>query len=161
LGENFPERTAASVEKQTKSQQFIWLDLVKAITLIGVFLNHVVERIFGFPEIANPHAAWPPFSVRLSQLRPLTDFGIWNVPVNLLRWTGWFGEHGVELFLIISGFGLTWGLLARYENKPLPIRDFYCRRAERIYPLWWEAHLLFMALWLLTGLGLSAANANT
>jgi peptidoglycan/LPS O-acetylase OafA/YrhL len=161
MGNIQPRESATTEGNRRISKQFIWIDLIKAIALIGVFLNHVVERIFGYPEIANPHAAWPPFSMRLAQLSPLAEHGIWNAPINLLRWTGWFGEHGVELFLIISGFGLTWGLMARYVNKPLPIRDFYYRRAERIYPMWWGAHLLFMALWLLTGLGLSIANANT
>lgn len=161
MGENFPEKTVAAVEKQTKSQQFLWLDLAKAIALFGVLLNHVVERIFGFPDIANPNAAWPAFSERLAQLRPLTGYGVWNAPINLLRWTGWFGEHGVELFLIISGFGLTWGLMSRYGNGTLPLRSYYLRRAERIYPLWWGAHLAFMACWLMTGVGLSMAEPNT
>ncbi|MGA2531533.1 MAG: acyltransferase family protein [Candidatus Aminicenantales bacterium] len=152
---------SAKSEKQTLARQFTWLDLVKAVALTGIFLNHLVERIFGYPEIANPRVGWPAFSARFEQLRPLTDHGILNAPINLLRWTGWFGEHGVELFLIVSGFGLTWGLLARYGNKALPLRDFYFRRAERIYPLWWGAHLAFMALWLLTGLGLSMADPAT
>ena len=138
-----------------------WLDLIKALALAGIFLNHIVERIFGFPEIANPRLGWPPFGVRLEQLQPLTGHGFWNAPLSLLRWAGWFGEHGVELFLVVSGFGLTWGLLAKYGDRPLPLKEFYCRRAGRVYPLWWGAHLAFMALWLLTGLGLSLADPST
>ena len=161
MRENALKEGAIIKDKQTTSQQFMWVDLIKAIALFGVFLNHIVERILGFPQIANPKAAWPPFSERLAQLSPLTGHGAWNVPLNLLRWTGWFGEHGVELFLIISGFGLTWGLLTRYGNGDLPIRKYYFRRAERIYPLWWGAHLVFMAIWLLTNTGLSMTDPNT
>jgi len=153
--------TKTSASTRSIQPQFVWLDLIKAIALMGIFFNHIVERIFGYPEIANPGANWPAFSERLAQLRPLAKFGIWNTPLNLLRYAGWFGEHGVELFLVASGFGLTWGLIARHGNTSLPLRSFYRRRAERIYPLWWGTHLLFMALWLMIGWGLSMANPDT
>ena len=151
-----PEALAAP-----RGRSMAWLDLIKALALAGVFLNHVVERIFGYPEIANPRLGWPPFGARLEQIGPLSGQGIWDVPVNLFRWLGWFGEHGVELFLVASGFGLAWGLLARQGSRPLDLKEFYLRRAGRIYPLWWGAHLAFMALWFLTGFGLSMADPAT
>lgn len=141
--------------------QFAWLDLIKALALGGIFLNHLTEMIFGIPHIANPRAGWAPFGERLAQLEPLTGHGFWNIPNNLFRWAGWFGEHGVSLFLIVGGFGLTWGLIARYGKGPLPLRDFYGRRMMRIYPLWWGAHLAFISLWFLTGLGMSLSDPAT
>jgi hypothetical protein len=67
---------AGSSRKRTISPQFVWLDLIKAIALIGIFLNHIVERIFSYLEIANPGINWPQFSERLGQLHPLAKFGI-------------------------------------------------------------------------------------
>src|SRR5262249_55559799 len=53
-----------------------------------------------------------------------------------------------------GGFGLTWGLLGRGAGKALPLRRFWRRRADRIYPLWWAAHALFLVPCLLVGRGL-------
>ncbi len=94
---------------------------------------------------------------RLAQLRPLAEYGWWNLPLNLIRYVGWLGDQGVQLFLIVSGFGLTWGLLKRSDLVALPLRQFYQRRFSRIYPLWWGAHLIFALTWLLTGWGISLA----
>jgi len=57
--------------------------------------------------------------------RPLNDFGMWNILFNALRYFGRSGDQGVQLFLIASGFGLTWGLLNRQAGKPLNIGIFY------------------------------------
>ena len=135
--------------------QFKWLDQIKAVALIWIFLNHVVERLFGYPLIANPFYDWPALSDRVAQLKPLIDYGAWNIPINAVRYIGWFGDQGVQLFLIISGFGLTWGLLTRKQGKSIKLWPFYLRRAERIYPLWWGAHLFFAATWFLVGWGIS------
>ncbi len=86
---------------------------------------------------------------------------MWGILLNLIRYIGWFGDQGVQLFIIISGFGLTWGLLNHTGLQPFPLGHFYTRRSERVFPLWWGAHLLFIAFWLLTGWGLSAFNINT
>ena len=142
-------------------QKYLWVELIKAFALLWIFTNHFTEQLFGAPLIANPNSGWPALTERIAQLRPLNDFGVWNLPVNALRYFGWFGDQGVQLFLIASGFGLTWSLLNKQAGKPLNIRNFYFHRAERIYPLWWGAHLLFIGFWFLTGWGLSLFHRAT
>src|ERR1700742_3807232 len=93
--------------------RLIWIDRLKAVALLWIFLNHASERLLGSPYLANPAQNWPPFSERLSQLQPLMGLGIWHVPVNLFRYIGWLGDQGVGLFLILSGFGLARGYLSR------------------------------------------------
>lgn len=147
----------SGIQKPEEPLKLIWIDLMKAIAIGWVFLNHAIELIFGYPLILNPTANWPPFAERLAQLRPLTEYGWWNIPLNLLRYLGWFGDQGVALFLILSGFGLTWGLLNRYHLDALPVHQFYRHHLNRIYPLWWGVHLIFAFSWLLTGWGISLA----
>lgn len=139
----------------SNTQKFAWVEGVKAVALLWVFLNHVAEPIFGAPLVSNPLSEWLSLPDRINQLIPLDGFGAWNIPVNLLRYVGWFGDQGVQLFIIISGFGLTWGLLNRQADKPIKLLPFYMSRAERIYPLWWGIHILFIATWFVTGWGLS------
>lgn len=141
--------------KNSSTQKLVWVEAIKASALVWIFINHVSEQLFGYPLIANPFAGWPPLSERVAQLNPLTGFGAWDIPVNLLRYLGWFGDQGVQLFLIASGFGLTWGLLHRQPDKPINLLPFYKSRTMRLYPLWWGVHILFMLTWFVTGWGLS------
>jgi len=143
-----------------KGNRILWVEFIKAIALLWIFINHLSERYFGYPFISNPDINWPPFSERLAQLIPLTTYGIWNIPANLLRYFGWFGDQGVQLFLIMSGFGLTWGLLSLHVSSPISYKEFLQKRAARLYPLWWGVHLIFIATWLLTGWGLSLVDKN-
>ncbi len=143
------------------TRKLIWIELIKAFALVWIFFNHTSEQLFGFPMFANPISGWPPLSERIAQLSPLSGYGLWNIPVNLLRYIGWTGDQGVQLFIIASGFGLTWGLLHRQAGHPLALGSFYLKRAERIFPLWWGAHILFIITWLLTGWGLSLFAPNT
>jgi peptidoglycan/LPS O-acetylase OafA/YrhL len=131
-----------------------WVDRLKGLALAWIVLNHLVEHLLGSPWIANPSKDWPPLSERIAQLAPLRGHGFWDLPLNLLRYVGWSGDQGVQLILIVSGFGLTWGLLVRQGLTPFSVGEFYRRRLARVYPLWWAAHLLFVGTWLLTGWGL-------
>ncbi|GAB4111084.1 MAG: hypothetical protein Fur005_26240 [Roseiflexaceae bacterium] len=135
------------------TKQQIWLSHIRAFAIVWIVLNHLAERLFGYPLIANPTQAWPPFDQRLAQLVPLSGNGWWDVPLNLLRYVGWFGDQGVQLFLIASGFGLTWSLLQR-GDAPLDLRQFYQRRLLRIYPHYWLAHGMFVLLALATPLAI-------
>ncbi len=137
------------------------MELIKAFGLVWIFANHIAERLFGAPFIANPNSDWPGLTERIIQLRPLGAWGLWNLSLNALRYFGWSGDQGVQLFLIASGFGLTWGLLNHQAGKPLNVGVFFWRRAERIYPLWWGVHILFIGFWFLTGWGLSLSDGET
>jgi peptidoglycan/LPS O-acetylase OafA/YrhL len=124
----------------------VWVEYVRAAALIWIVLVHISERVFGYAAFGNPGINWPPMAERIWQFAPISSFGAWDVPVNLLRYLGWFGDHGVQVFLIVSGFGLTWGLLQKGASPVLPLRSFYLRRFERIYPPYWMAHLIFFVL---------------
>ena len=129
----------------------VWIDLMKGVALIWVFLNHCTDHIPGSPFFAYPTAHWPPFVVGFQQLMPIGGHGVWDLAFNVYRYIGWTGGTGVQLFLILSGFGLTWGLLKKNQQAPLAVLPFYRRRAERIYPLWWTLHILVFFPMLLAG----------
>lgn len=124
----------------SSASRLLWLEQIKGVAIGWIVLNHISERIFGYPYIANPSAEWPPLAQRIEQLQPLSGTAVWSVAANLLRYVGWCGDQGVQLFLIAAGFGLTWSLLQRSAGERLRLRDFYRARATRIYPLWWAAH---------------------
>lgn len=146
---------ARSAVGSMEGTRLVWIELLRVIALAWIVLNHASEQIFGPPLIANPAAGWPPLAERVAQLRPLAGAGAWDLPLNLLRYVGWMGDVGVQLFLIISGFVLTWGLIGRQPAPRLDLRTFYVRRLGRIYPLWVAVHLLCMASWLVIGFGIS------
>ncbi len=143
------------------SEKLVWPELIKMTALVWIFINHLAEVRFGYPFIANPSSNWPPLADRIAQLQPITGFGYWDILLNFWRYVGWSGDQGVQLFLIISGFGLSWGLLAKYGKTPFKISNFYLRRGERIFPLWWGAHFLFIAILAFTGYGLSPYSIST
>src|SRR6266849_3991165 len=89
----------------------MWVDRLKGLAMIWVFLNHAAEQIWGGLYLGNPGEGWPPFSERLIQLQPLEGHGWWNLPVNVFRYVGLLGDQAVALFLIASGFGLAASLL--------------------------------------------------
>lgn len=47
----------------------------------------------------------------------------------------WFGWQGVHLFIVLSGFGLTYSCLKK--NETISWKHWYIRRAERILPVYW------------------------
>jgi peptidoglycan/LPS O-acetylase OafA/YrhL len=117
-----------------------WIDSLKAIALLWIFLDHASERMFGLPLLGNPDDQWPSLHARVFQLAPMRQFGALNLPANLFRYVGWLGDLGVGLFLLLSGFALVWSCLNR-GDQPLAPREFYRRRLSRIYPMWIIAHL--------------------
>lgn len=122
-----------------------WLDFAKGFAMFWIIWDHINWAIFGAFPISDPTNDWPPVAERISQLQPLVGHGIWNGPLTLFHWIGGLGGEGVQLFLIASGFGLTWSLLRHADTNP-DWRGYYIRRFWRIYPMWWVAHFVMLAL---------------
>lgn len=68
----------------------------------------------------------------------LTDFckGIAIVWIFIVHYKGgWFGWQGVHIFIVLSGFGLTYSCLTRDEKTQG--KAWYLRRFRRVLPVYW------------------------
>ncbi len=137
----------------TEHARLIWLDIVRGIAIVWIFLVHFVERFMPGSFFANPTQGWPSLAGRIAQLKPLPVPGVSGFFVNALRYVGWLGDQGVQIFLVASGFVLTFTAIRKAGE--LNQREFYSRRFARILPLWWAIHFLFIAAWILLGEGLN------
>jgi peptidoglycan/LPS O-acetylase OafA/YrhL len=140
-------------------EHYQWLDIVRGLAMAWIFLVHFIERFMNGSIFANPSYNWPPLGARIAQLTPLDVHGLSGVFVNLLRYVGWLGDQGVQIFLVASGFGLT--LSALKSGADFSTRHFFSKRFARIIPLWVAVHLLFIATFIFIGRGLSVTDWRT
>ncbi|CAB5115213.1 hypothetical protein D3OALGB2SA_2637 [Olavius algarvensis associated proteobacterium Delta 3] len=140
-------------------KRFYWLDITRGLAILWIFLVHFVERFMCCPNFGNPNANWPPVTARFTQLAPLDLDGIGGAAVNVLRYVGWMGDQGVQIFVVASGFGLAISALSKPTQ--MTYMEFFRRRLVKLVPLWVLAHLLFIATYLLLQKGLSPFDWRT
>ena len=130
----------ALLKPQTSASRLDWLDPLKAFALLAILLNHLVEEFGKGPWFTNPSDSWPSLAERLSNIYP-TQFPF---PISMVQFLGWLGDSGPGVFILVSGFGLTWAALSRGEQS-IAVGDFYRRRLLRIFPLYITIHLIILA----------------
>lgn len=82
------------------------------------------------------------FSRSDPKLLSLLDFckGLAIIWVFLFHYRrNWFGWQGVHIFIVLSGFGLTYSCLKTRKN--ISWKQWYIRRIERILPAYWLVSL--------------------
>jgi peptidoglycan/LPS O-acetylase OafA/YrhL len=137
-------------------RRLAWVEPLKALALVAIFLDHVAERLFGSPYFGNPDAHWPAFWERVGQLlTPPVSSGKWRFVLAALRDTAWLGDQGVSLFLVVSGLTLAWSCASSSEPGGISWSRFYQRRLLRIYPIWIAANLLMLFPFAIFGVHLS------
>ena len=143
-----------------KPRRLSWVEPLKGVALLWIFLNHVSERLWGGPWAGNPDGDWPALNGRLAQLKPLHDGAPWGLAANALRYLGWLGDAGVGVFLVVSGLGLTWACLGRDPGEPLDTGKYLRRRVGRVFPLWIAAHVCILLGPAIAGYRVSLADSQ-
>lgn len=103
------------------SQRLPSLDGLRAVSILMVLGSHAT-RTTGYPESLKPYSGC-----------------LWN------------GNLGVSVFFVISGFLITWLLLAEQgKTGAINLLAFYKRRVLRIFPVFYAFLLtvLLMSIWL-------------
>lgn len=147
-----PKANAQLLQASDRPDRLVWLDAIKGLAILGIILYHTVLIICGPHPFDHPQDAWPPLVERLADLQPRPhDALITYLSLNTLRYVGWLGYQGVHLFLVASGFGLTWSLARRSPAAVLDLSRFLRRRLLRVFPIYWAAHLFFLLFQALAG----------
>jgi len=127
------ERTAA---------RLIWLDGAKGISIIWIVFFHFFNT-YTNSKLASPVA--PHF------FATFFESCAHSTPLAVARCAGeslfvglsYLGFHAVAVFLVASGFGLTYSLAGR-GNPAGGWKGWYRARVIRLYPMYWLAHLVFL-----------------
>jgi len=122
------------------AQRLDWLDPVKALALLAILLNHLVEEFGPGPWFTNPDNSWPSLAVRLHTIVPPGT----SLFLRGVRAAGWLGDAAPGVFILASGVGLTLSALADPGNT-LDARAFYRRRLLRLFPLYIAMHFVVLA----------------
>ena len=137
--------------------RLVWADAARALALIGILLNHFFEEFGTHPWFTNPSNDWPDFGTRIHQVYP-RDFS--SPVVSLLQFLGWLGDSCPGVFVLLSGFALTWACSTR-GGTVRPI-EFYRHRIVRIFPLYVAMHFVILAgAVAIPGLSISMAGTKT
>jgi peptidoglycan/LPS O-acetylase OafA/YrhL len=147
------------MKTSTDTRRLSWLDRVRGISIVWIFLVHFIERFMAGSYFGNPDNSWPALAERIAQLRLLPVFGVKGVFINALRYTGWLGDQGVQILLVASGFGLAYAALK--DGGKLNLKEFFSRRFVRILPLWWAVHIVFILTDFFVSKGLSYSDWRT
>lgn len=131
---------------RTPTPRLAWLNAMRGMAILMIVTYHITIAIYGTPWFAHPRDDWPDLAARVAQIRPLPQESLPAfLLANLFRYLGWLGYQGTGIFLVISGFGLTWALVSRSRGAGIDRRAFYMRRFLRLFPLYWVGHLFFLA----------------
>lgn len=122
--------------------RLFWLDAVKGIAILWIVFFHAFGT-YTADSYPSPVDAgyWAAF-LRICEPAGVLEragCGAQAVAVALVR----LGFHAVGVFLLLSGFGLAYGL-GRTGGPPAGWGDWYRRRLVRLFPMYWAAHLLYL-----------------
>jgi peptidoglycan/LPS O-acetylase OafA/YrhL len=122
--------------------RFDWLDGAKGIAILWIVFFHFFNT-YTNSELASPVRARF-FATFMAACRPVTALARASCYVeSLFVGLSYLGFHAVAVFLVASGFGLTYSIAGR-GNPENGWSGWYRSRVIRLYPMYWLAHIVFL-----------------
>ena len=103
---------------------FPGLNGIRAIAALAVVLSHITVYMYRFN--LNPHL-----------IGTLPNGNPKGIDLS---------DFGVTIFFALSGFLITFLLLAENQNQPISVKNFYIRRILRIWPLYYTYLILALVV---------------
>jgi len=125
---------------EKRTPRIDWLDYLKAFALLGVIFNHLVEEIQPGSWFVRPSGIWAIFLERVPNFLIQDSFS-----VSVIKILAWIGDFSPGVFILASGFGLSWAALYHQDQDNIDWIKFLQRRLLRLFPLYIFLHLLFFA----------------
>lgn len=122
--------------------RFEWLDSVKGVAVLWIALYHCLLA-YGSGKIPWPITLYS-FSdyLRLGAHRSALG-NLVHAAAGIIAAIIQRGPQAVGVFILFSGFGLTYSLVRRGKSKA-PWTTWYRRRLTRLFPVYWVAHIIFL-----------------
>src|SRR5215510_3633210 len=124
------------------SPRLSWLDGMKGISILWIAFFHFFGTYTNgyYPNPLGPHY----LSSFISQCAPSSLLGTAGcIAQGFLVAIAQYGFHAVSVFLVLSGFGLTYSL-ARTGEPEGGWLGWYRGRVLRLFPMYWLAHIVYL-----------------
>ena len=122
--------------------RLVWLDVVKGISILWIVFFHFFKQFTHgrFPDPWLPHY----FAKSLALCAPGSAIEtIACVGRAIFVAIAMFAFPAVGVFIVMSGFGLTYAL-AKTDSPPGGWLGWDRARVIRLFPLYWTAHLIYL-----------------
>ncbi len=110
------------------AKHFLLLDLVRGLAIIFIFFYHYLQSFFGSTFLITADG----FQNNLSRLIVFKGGGILDFFKNIFSILFAYGFAAVNIFIVLSGFVLTWAILNQEQFKKIIWWDFYFKKIKRI-----------------------------
>ena len=127
------------MDAKPASVRLDWLDVMKGISILWIVFFHSFSFLdFPWPLSRGYFAAFRKLCGPASSLGELRC-GLESIAVAVTK----FGFHAVGVFIVLSGFGLTYSL-AKTGEPPKGWLGWYRSRLLRLFPMYWLAHVVYL-----------------
>lgn len=119
-----------------------WLDGTKGIAILWIVFFHFFAT---YEDGRLPWPLAPDYFASYEKIWAPESLGSWALCVGsaVLAAVALLGFHGVAVFLVLSGFGLSYSL-TRTGRPAIAWPAWYRSRLIRLLPMYWVAHLVYL-----------------